>query len=84
MKSVNIAKLTNELSSHIRAVERGAAFVVTDRDRPVAQLVPVADEDGFELITGTKPFSVARKRKPKPTRLPLDSLALLLEERGKR
>lgn len=84
MKSVKIATLKDELSMHVRAVERGASFIVTDRDRPVAQLVPVVDEDGFDLIAASKPFSAVRRKRFAPTRSPFDSLSTLLEERGTR
>ena len=81
MKSVRIATLKDQLSRHLRAVEKGASFVVTDRDRPVAQLVPIPTEDGFDLIPATRPFNA---RTFKPTRKKVDSLALLLLERGSR
>ena len=81
MKSVRIATLKDQLSRHLRAVEKGASFVVTDRDHPVAQLVPIPTEDGFDLVAATKPF---KPRTFKPTRKKLDSLALLMDERGSR
>ncbi len=84
MKSVKIATLKDELSMHIRAVERGASYVVTDRDRPVAQLVPVIAEDGFDLTPASKPFSAVSRRRFRRTRSPIDSLALLQKERGSR
>lgn len=84
MKSVKIATLKDELSMHVRAVERGASFIVTDRDRPVAQLVPVVADDGFDLIPASRPFSAASRKRFGPTRSPIDSLAVLMQERGSR
>ncbi len=81
MRSVKIATLKDQLSSHLRAVERGASFVVTDRDRPVAHLVPVPEEDGFDLMPADKPF---RARTFRAARKKTNSLALLLKERGVR
>ncbi len=81
MKSVRIATLKDQLSRHLRAVEKGASFVVTDRDHPIAQLLPVPAEDGFELLPAARPF---RARTFAPTRKKLDSTALLMKERGSR
>jgi prevent-host-death family protein len=43
MKTVKIAELKDRLSEHLRAVERGAVaeVIVTDRNRPVARILPV-------------------------------------------
>jgi prevent-host-death family protein len=82
MKSVKIATLKDELSMHVRSVERGASYIVTDRDRPVAQLVPIVQDEGFELTPASVVFD-ATKRFPK-VRARFDSLALLLLERGDR
>jgi prevent-host-death family protein len=82
MKSVKIATLKDELSMHVRSVERGASYIVTDRDRPVAQLVPIVQDEGFELVEASVAFDGTR-RFPK-VRAQFDSLALLLLERGDR
>ena len=84
MKAVNIAKLKDQLSEHLRAVERGATVVVTDRGRPVAQLSPIMSEEGIEVIPAMRPFSAVRRRKFSPTRLHFDSLAFLAAERSTR
>ncbi|MBI4260112.1 MAG: type II toxin-antitoxin system prevent-host-death family antitoxin, partial [Actinobacteria bacterium] len=44
MKRVKIAELKDQLSKHLRAVERGAHVEVTDRDRPIARIVPVEEQ----------------------------------------
>ena len=41
MKRVKIAELKDQLSCHLREVERGGEVEVTDRDRPIARIVPV-------------------------------------------
>ena len=41
MKRVGVAELKDQLSKHLRAVEAGAEVEVTDRDRPIARIVPV-------------------------------------------
>lgn len=42
MKHIKIAGLKDRLSEHLRAVEKGAEVDVTDRDRPIARIVPIA------------------------------------------
>ena len=84
MKRVKIAELKDNLSRYLRAAERGASVVVTDRDRPVARLVPVLIEEGIEVLPATRAFSSLRDRRYARTRSAMDSLSLLLEERGTR
>jgi prevent-host-death family protein len=85
MKRVKIAELKNQLSKHLRAVERGASFEVTDRDRPVARIVPIGPPGPeITVIPASRPFQLLRSKRYPPTRLRRSSLALLLEERGKR
>jgi len=51
MKAVNIAELKNRLSLYVRQVRGGEAFLIRDRNLPVARLVPLAagDTDSEEL-----------------------------------
>ncbi|MFO0684044.1 MAG: type II toxin-antitoxin system Phd/YefM family antitoxin [Sandaracinus sp.] len=84
MRSIKIAALKDDLSRTLRSVERGATITVTDRDRPVALLVPVIDEDGVEVRAADRPFAEVRRRRFAPTRRPMDSLAALRAERGTR
>jgi len=84
MRQVKIAELKDNLSRYLRAVERGASVVVTDRDRPVARLVPVLVEEGIEVLPAARAFSALRDRRYPRTRSVIDSLSLLLEERGTR
>lgn len=58
--------------------------MVTDRDRPIARLVPIEEEDGIELIEHTKPFAEVAKMRFRRTKRDVDSLSLLLAERGTR
>ena len=84
MRPVKIAELKDNLSRYLRAAEKGASVVVTDRDRPVAQIVPILSEEGVEIVPAARPFSSLRDRRFPPTRTPIDSLALLLDERSGR
>ena len=85
MKRVKIADLKNQLSQHLRAVERGAEIEVTDRHRPIVRLVPTrASQSGIRIIPARRAFAEVRNRRYPKARWRTDSLSLLLEERGQR
>ena len=85
MKRVKIAELKNHLSAHLRAVERGAEIEVTDRDRPIARIVPVLDSaTQLRIIPPKRLFSALREKRYPPTRWPVDLVELLIEDRTKR
>ena len=44
MRSVNVAKLKNELSKYLSFAKQGEEIVVRDRNLPVAKLVPFSAE----------------------------------------
>jgi len=84
MKRVGVAELKNGLSRHLRAVESGEVLEITDHERPIARLVPIARTGKLVLRQPVRPFSeIAKKRYP-PANLPVSSLELLLEDRAKR
>jgi prevent-host-death family protein len=84
MRSVKIAELKDHLSEHLRAVEAGAEIEVTDRQRPVARIVPIRSARAVEIIPASRPFASLRDKRYVRVRLPESSLDLLLEERGER
>jgi prevent-host-death family protein len=85
MKRVKISELKDHLSSHLRAVEGGSPIEVTDRDRPIARIVPVdVPGGGARVVPARRPFAEVRARRYPPARWPQGSLELLLEERGER
>jgi prevent-host-death family protein len=82
MKRVRIADLKARLSEHLRAVRRGEPIIVLDRETPVAQIVPVRDRSVLRVrlpAPGAPPPN--RVPLPKPARLDVDVVQLLLEER---
>ena len=85
MRRLKIVELKNQLSKHLRAVERGASIEVTDRERAIARIVPI-DPSGsdIEIISAKRPFTQLRTRRYPAARIRPSSLALLLEERGRR
>jgi prevent-host-death family protein len=82
MKRVKIAELKDQLSRHLREVERGAEVEVTDRERPIARIVPVIGTGVPLVVTPpTRPFSSLRGKRYPAARWPVSSIDLLLEER---
>lgn len=82
MKQVRIAELKAKLSEYLRAVRRGETIAVLDRETPVAQIVPVRSPSALQVrkpVPGTPP--PGRVPLPKPVKLPIDIVQLLLEER---
>ena len=81
MKGIGIADLKAHLSEHLKSVRKGRTLTVLDRNTPVARLVPFT----------TEALEVRRARHhpkdltlPLPPNAPTDSLALLLQDRGRR
>jgi prevent-host-death family protein len=82
MKSVRIAELKSRLSEYLRAVRNGETIAVLDRETPVAQIVPVRERAALRIrkpAAGTPPPN--RVKLPKPLKLDIDIVDLLLEER---
>jgi prevent-host-death family protein len=87
MKTVKIAELKDRLSEHLRAVERGSVseVVVTDRDRPVARIVPIESSPSRITIQPPKvSFASVRGVRRRPAGWKISSLELLRQERGDR
>lgn len=80
MKStVGIAELRQNLSRYLRRVERGERLLVTDRNRPVAELGPPSTVAGAELnrlIAEGRVSRPPRRRLPEPLSLEGDPHAL--------
>src|SRR5436190_18527622 len=84
MKSVRIAELKFHLSEYLRAVRNGETITVLDRETPVAQIIPVPVRQRVTLrirkrATGTPPPN--RVKLPKPLKLDVDIVDVLLKER---
>jgi prevent-host-death family protein len=89
MTRVGIAELRQNLSEYLRRVERGERLVVTDRNRPVAELgPPPATGDALDqLIAEGRMSRPLRRGLPEPLELDADARALttaLDEIRGNR
>ena len=85
MKLVRISELKSHLSKHLRNVEAGQPLEIMDRARPIARVVPIAQEAAeLELILAQRPFVSVRKRRFAPAKLAISSLEALRRERGTR
>jgi prevent-host-death family protein len=87
--NVGVAELRQNLSQYLRRVEDGERLVVTDRNRPVAELGPPATTGAAldRLIAEGRVTRPVRRSLPRPLRLPGDQSALaraLDEIRGDR
>jgi prevent-host-death family protein len=82
MRQVRIAELKAHLSQYLRAVRGGQTIAVLDRETPVAQIVPLREKATLKVRRpppGTPPLN--RVALPKPLRIRIDIVDLLMEER---
>lgn len=49
MKTANIAELKNHLSSYLLDVKRGEEVLISDRNVPIAKIVPLKNTDDFSI-----------------------------------
>jgi prevent-host-death family protein len=87
MKSVKIAELKDSLSEHLRAVERGAEVIVSDRNRPIARIIrfDAGGEGELTIDEPEVPFKAVRsKRFARGPSGRVSSLKLLAVERAER
>lgn len=85
MKTVKIAELKDRLSEHLRAVEKGAEVIVTDRNRPIARIVPLTDgREQVRVLPASRSFKSIRSRRHKAAGWKISSTDLLLQERTER
>jgi len=87
--TVGVAELRQNLSRYLRRVERGERLLVTDRNRPVAELGPPPSTDAAldRLIAEGRVSRPVRRGLPDPLELEGDPYALsraLDEIRGER
>jgi len=88
-KTVGVAELRQNLSRYLRRVERGERLLVTDRNRPVAEIGPAPSTGAAldRLIAAGRVARPARRGLPAPLPMEGDPHALsraLDEIRGER
>lgn len=89
MTTVGVAQLRQNLSKYLKLVERGERLVVTERNRPIAELgpPPSTGEALDRLIAEGRVARPRRRRLPEPLQAAGDPHALsraLDEIRGER
>ncbi len=89
METIGVGKLRQNLSRYLRRVERGERLIVTDRNRPVAELGPPPSTGAAldRLIAEGRVSRPIRRCLPEPLELAGDPHALsraLDEVRGQR
>ena len=85
MTRVKIAELKDQLSRHLRSVEAGAEITVTDRDRPIARILPMTSTGrSVVLLHPARDIAEERDRERVQVHWPVSSTELLLEERRER
>ncbi len=77
-QAVGVAELRQNLSRYLRRVENGERLIVTDRNRPVAELgpPPSTGEALDRLIAAGRVTRPARRGLPAPLRMDGDAHAL--------
>jgi prevent-host-death family protein len=83
-KGIGVADLKAHLSEHLRAVRRGRTITVLDRDTPIARIVPYVAAAIDVRSSSRRPREVKRRALPSPPHTATDSLAVLLDDRGRR
>lgn len=95
MKTASVSEAKNRLSAYLELVKRGETVLITDRNVPVAQIVPLeppakGDDQAWlremerkGIITPPKKRGVAKLLLTPPPKLPkgVSVLEALLEER---
>lgn len=83
---VNIATLKSQLAKYLRMVRAGRQVIVTDHRQPVARIVPYESSPPLETIKPKRSFEEVAKLRGMGSGdgQMVDSLALLMKERGKR
>jgi prevent-host-death family protein len=79
MKKASISELKNQLSAYLQRVRAGQTVIVYDRDRPIARIDRVADEDDDDRIAQLRRAGIVT---PPSEPLPLDVLRTPLPRAG--
>lgn len=73
MKAVGVGELRQNLSTYLQRVKEGERVIVTDRNRPVAELGPLRDrESALDALIAEGRAKPPRERGPLPEPLDLD------------
>jgi prevent-host-death family protein len=79
MKDLSVSYFKAKISACLREVQAGETIVITEHQRPVAEVRPY-DQSGSLIVRSEKPFSLAGSEPTTPSARVWE--ALLDEERG--
>lgn len=82
VKTITISYFKAHISEELRKVRKGARIIISDRDHPIAEVVPYRAEAPAVVVRqpGAAPFAA-----PRPSfTIAHDPLEYLLEDRGTR
>ena len=82
MTHVKIAKLKSELSKYLQMARQGDEVVVSDRNTPIAKIIPFQEARNHLVIRAASKKVKSAFSKIRPAPLKQDSLSVLLELRG--
>jgi prevent-host-death family protein len=76
LRTVGLKVLKNKLSEYVRLAAAGEAVVVTDRGRPVAEIVPARRQAETVIERGIRKGWIRPAKKPFAPRRPVPGLTL--------
>lgn len=80
MKTINISTLKAKLSEALRDVRRGETYIVLDRDKPVAQILPYKWQDKLIISSAREKLRIPKVSFSKK----IDPVEILIQDRQKR
>jgi prevent-host-death family protein len=82
MKTMTISYFKAHISEQLRKVRKGARIVISDRDTPIAEVLPYRPESTSISVRGplVTPFAAP----PSSFKIDHDPIEYLLEDRGRR
>jgi antitoxin (DNA-binding transcriptional repressor) of toxin-antitoxin stability system len=83
MKTMTISAFKAHISEELRKVRGGAHIIISDRDIPIAEVIPI-DVKGKPAITVREPVSRPFEIALSPVRIDHDPVEYLLEDRHDR
>ena len=84
MKKIRVAEFKAKLSEYLRAVRKGHDLTIYDREQPIARVVPWAAAGPLAVREPTGRYRSLRDVPlPPPLNLPVDAVAMLLEDRAR-
>jgi prevent-host-death family protein len=80
MKKVMVSRLKARLSHYLRLVRKGESITVYDRDKPVAELIPLRRQPSRLKVTGPAPGAPPLSKVPLPPPLPPEIARAIMDD----